>query len=479
MIQHQLPTLFGLTPDQLDRVIGRALHGHRDRNAYCDIFLQTGSAQHLLWNQGQLKSTENNLVRGGGVRVVIGDKTGYSFTDDLTLRNLLEAAKTASAIADYSSAVPSQLIQAGAFETPHNLYAIGTQTVDVELPAKIALLRKIDQAARAVDKRIIDVAISVTVEDYTIAIANSLGQLVVDRRPLVHVSVSCVAEQQGRKEQGTSGGGGRHAFGFFTEDERWEQYAIEAARNAVTMLSAKPAQAGEMTVVMEHGWSGVLFHESIGHPLEGDSVFRGTSPFTKDQLGTRVASPLVTVIDQGNIPGRRGSLNCDDEGTPTQETVLIEDGILKGFLLDRLNGACLDMCSTGNCRRQSYRHKPIPRMTNTFMAGGKDDPREIIASVQNGIYVVGLSGGQVDTTKFTFSTSLAYRIENGRITHPVKGATLIGDARETLKHISMVGNDWALDGGIGFCGKDGQTVPVGVGMPTTRIDAVTVGGTKL
>lgn len=470
-------TEFGLTSSQLEKVIGKALDGHRHTNAYCDIYLQSGRDQSLFWEQGLLRSTSNNLVRGGGVRVVIGDKTGYSFTDHLTLTNLNQAARTSGAIANYGSDSSIQSIQDHNRATPHNLYPVAT--TDVGLWEKIALLRSMDQTARAVDSRIIYVAISLTVEDQCIAIFNSLGQLLVDRRPQIHVKISCVAEEHGRKEQGGSGGGGRHEFRFFTEDKRWRRYAIEAANNAVTMLGAQPALAGEMTVVLGPGWPGVLLHEAVGHPLEGDMVRKGTSPFSKEMIGQRVASPSVTVVDRGNIPGRRGSLNFDDEGTPTRETVLIENGILRGFMLDRMNGALLSMSSTGNCRRQSYRSAPLPRMTNTFMTGGEYTPEEIIASVEDGIYAIGFSGGQVDITAFTFSTSRAYRIEKGRITHPIKGATLIGDSRETLKQVTMVGNDWSLDSGVGFCGKEGQTVPVGVGMPTTRVDGVTVGGTKL
>lgn len=471
-----ISSVFGVTASQLDSVIGGAVHG---RHGFCDIYLQAGVEQGLMIDQGVVKRPSLSIVKGAGVRVVYGDKTGYSYTDHVNVTNLRRAAKTARAIADHTSEVaPQALLDPHDAGMPHNLYAIGSTPTDVELDAKTALLKSIDEAARAYDPRIKNVTASINVQDYTIVIANSFGDVIVDKRPLIHMSVTCLAEENGRKEQGRSGGGGRYEFEFFTDSDRWRKHAITAATEAVNMLSAIDAPAGEMTVVLGPGWPGVLIHEAVGHGLEGDFNRKGTSAFSK-MMGERVASPLCTIVDDGVLPGRRGSLNVDDEGTPTQQTVLIEKGILKGYMQDRMNANLMGQRSTGNCRRESYQHVPMPRMRNTYLAGGESTPEEIIRSVKYGIYATSFPGGQVDITNgnFTFSTSGAYLIENGKLTRAIKGATLIGNGPEAMQKVSMVGNDMCLDEGIGSCGKAGQTVPVGVGMPTVRIDDVTVGGT--
>jgi TldD protein len=470
-----ISSMFGVTASQLDKVIGSAVHG---RLGFCDIYLQAGSSQGLMIDQGVVKRPSLNIVKGAGVRVVFGDKTGYSYTDHVNVTNLKRAAKTARAIADHTSEVAPQALETHSFGMPHNLYGIDTSPTDTVLDAKIALLKSIDEAARAYDPRIINVTASISVEDYTIVIANSFGDVIVDKRPLIHMSVECIAEDNGRKEKGKAGGGGRHEFEFFTDSERWRKHAVQAATEAVNMLSAVDAPSGEMTVILGPGWPGVLIHEAVGHGLEGDFNRKGTSAFSK-MMGERVASPLCTIVDDGVLPGRRGSLNVDDEGTPTQQTVLIENGILKGYMQDRMNASLMGQRSTGNCRRESYQHVPMPRMRNTYLAGGQSTPEEIIRSVKHGIYATSFPGGQVDITNgnFTFSTSGAYLIENGKLTRALKGATLIGNGPEAMQKVSMVGNDMGLDEGIGSCGKAGQTVPVGVGMPTVRIDDVTVGGT--
>jgi len=476
-----LSSRFGVTSSQLERVIGSAINKRQSLGAFCDIYLQGGTEQSFSWDQGQLKGSGTKIVCGAGVRVVIGDKTGYSFTDHVNFTSLRSAAKIARAIADHTSEVPAQELfaaNAALSGAPHNLYQIGATPVGVEDVLKIALLRNIDKAARDYDPRIKNVSVSLSVQDYDIVIATSMGDVIVDNRPLVHMSVTCLAEENGRIEQGRSGGGGRSEFDFFTDGDLWKMHAEAAAKEAIMMLSAVDAPAGEMTVVLGPGWPGVLIHEAVGHGLEGDFNRKGTSAFST-LMGEKVASDLCTIVDDGVLPGRRGSLNVDDEGTQTQQTVLIEKGVLKGYMQDRQNAGLMGVASTGNCRRESYRHIPMPRMRNTYLAGGQSTPDEIIRSVKRGIYATSFPGGQVDITNgnFTFSTSGAFLIEDGKLTRPVKGATLIGNGPKALHKVSMVGNDMALDQGIGSCGKAGQTVPVGVGMPTVRIDDVLVGGT--
>jgi TldD protein len=349
---------------------------------------------------------------------------------------------------------------------------------EATLPEKLALLEEVDRVARSVDPRITQVMASFTAEQKIVLVATAEGLAVGDIQPLTRLQVTCIAEAGGRRETGTSGGGGRVEFGFFSEGERFARYARKAARQALLNLEAVAAPAGTFTVVLGPGWPGILLHEAVGHGLEADFNRKGTSAFS-GRIGERVASPLCTVVDDGTLPGRRGSLNVDDEGTPTSRTILIENGILRGYLQDRLNAALLKMPLTGNGRRESYAHIPMPRMTNTFMLPGRTPPEEILRSVKRGLYAVAFGGGQVDITsgKFVFTASEAYLIEDGRVTVPVKGATLIGNGPDVLTRVTMVGNDLALDEGIGTCGKDGQSVPVGVGLPTIRIDGITVGGT--
>jgi TldD protein len=359
-----------------------------------------------------------------------------------------------------------------------DLYTLPAPTVETPLPQSIALLEAIDREARRHDPRIKNVMASIVFEHKLVMIVTSDGTLVNDVQPLARLSITCIAEDGAGRQQGTYGGGGRHPFSFFLEDERHLRFAREAARQAALNLDAVDAPAGEMTVVLGSGWPGILLHEAIGHGLEGDFNRKGTSAFS-GRIGERVASPGVTVIDDGTLADRRGSLSIDDEGEPTQRTVLIEDGILRGYLQDSLNARLMKTGRTGNGRRESYAHIPMPRMTNTVMLGGSADPKEIIASVERGLYAVNFGGGEVDITsgKFVFSASEAWWIENGKLLYPVKGATLIGNGPDALTHVSMIGNDMALDSGIGVCGKDGQSVPVGVGQPTIRIEGLTVGGT--
>jgi TldD protein len=362
---------------------------------------------------------------------------------------------------------------------PRSLYAPLNPLESLADQDKVALLKRVDEVARALDPRVKEVMASVVAVQDTVMVLAADGTLAADVRPLVRLSVSVIAEQDGRREQGGSGGGARADLGWLLVEDRALGFAREAVRLALTNLEAQPAPAGTMTVVLGSGWPGVLLHEAIGHGLEGDFNRKGTSAFA-GRMGQRVASPGVTVVDDGTLPGRRGSLNMDDEGTPTQCTTLIEDGILVGFMQDKLNARLMGVASTGNGRRESYAHLPMPRMTNTYMLAGERDPQEIIASVDKGLYAVNFGGGQVDITsgKFVFSASEAYLIENGRVGHPVKGATLIGNGPDVLTRVSMIGNDLKLDEGVGTCGKEGQSVPVGVGQPTLRIDGLTVGGTS-
>lgn len=476
--EQRLHTSFGLTFGQLERVFDAAVGKNRD-GAFCDVYLQAGSAQMLSWDKGGLKNTTNSIVCGAGVRVVIGDKQGYSFTDHPTFTNIRKAAGFAKKIAETADEVPEVNADIGRnFGEPHNLYAVGASPLDVTIQERIKMLRQIDELARGYDPRIVNVSVNLMVQEYDIVIANNTGGFVVDKRPMIYLSVSCLADDGTRKETGSGAGGGRSEFSFFQEDDLWKTYTLEAAKQAIDMLSSVGAPAGEMTVVLGPGWPGVLIHEAVGHGLEGDFNRKGTSAYS-GRIGELVASPLCTVIDEGTVPGRRGSLNVDDEGVPTGTAVLIEKGVLRGYMQDRTNAALMGAKATGNGRRQSYKHAPMPRMTNTYLAGGESDPEEIIRSVKYGIYATSFPGGDVDITsgKFTFSTSGAYLIEDGKLTVPIKGATLIGNGPETMKNITMVGNDTALDNGIGMCGKSGQTVPVGVGMPTVRIDNVLVGGT--
>ncbi len=470
----ELHRLFGLTGAQVQRVLALATKGGGN-GAYGDIFFQAGSEQRIVLDQGVIRSTSGSSLNGAGVRVVVGDKSGYSHTDNVNITNLRRCADIAGAIIVHSSG--SNNVPLGSSGLPHNLYPVASSATDVELSIKIAILKKIDALARAYDSRIVNVTASIECEQYTVVIATSHGDLFLDVRPLVRIDVSCLAQDGERRENSHSGGGGRFEFALLAAEGFWTEHAQAAAQQAIDLLSATAAPAGEMDVVLGSGWPGVLVHEAVGHGLEGDFNRKGTSAFST-LMGQNVASPLVTIVDDGTIANRRGSLNIDDEGTPTSRTVLIEGGRLVGYMQDKQNAALIGADLTGNGRREDFRFAPMPRMTNTYMDTGPHHPDEIIASVKRGLYATSFGGGNVNITNgdFTFSATLAYLIEDGKITRPVKGATLIGNGPKALHKVTMVGNDLELDRGVGVCGKNGQGVPVGVGMPTIRINGVTVGG---
>jgi TldD protein len=453
----------------LDCLLGHAIDGG-------DLYFQVSRHESWSLEDGSVKHASHNIEQGVGVRAVSGEKTGFAYSDEIVLPALLEASRAARAIARSGS---SGQIQAWQARAGLSLYEPLDPLETLSAEEKVQLLEAVDAEARRQDSRVSQVMVSLAAVHDVILVAGSDGTLAGDVRPLVRLNVSVIVEHNGHREQGSSGGGGRVAYGHFLEQERALGYAREAVRQALVQLAAVDAPAGTMTVVLGSGWPGVLLHEAIGHGLEGDFNRKGTSAFA-GRLGERVASPLCTVVDDGTLANRRGSLNIDDEGTPTQYTVLIENGVLKGYMQDKLNARLMGMAPTGNGRRQSYAHLTLPRMTNTYMLAGPHDPAEIIASVDQGLYAVNFGGGQVDITsgKFVFSTSEAYLIENGKVTRPVKGATLIGNGPEVLTRVSMVGNDLQLDEGVGTCGKDGQSVPVGVGQPTLRVDGLTVGGTR-
>jgi len=465
---------FGLSEALLEQIVGSAIARRAD---YADLYFEFRTAQSLSLEDGIVKSASQHISQGVGVRVVAGDKTGYAYSDDVTLESLQLAARTAQAIAHEQG--DSRAVAVHTQKPGHDLYALKQAPIAAPLADKVAILDRIDVAARRHDGRIKNVMASLGVEQKIVLIVSAAGFAVGDVQPLVRLSVTCIAEEAGNRQQGSYGGGGRVEYGFLLEDDRYLRYTQCAADQALRNLAAVDAPAGAMTVVLGPGWPGVLLHEAIGHGLEGDFNRKKVSAFT-ELLGKPVASPLCTVVDDGTLARRRGSLNVDDEGTPTGRTVLIENGILRGFLQDRLNARLMGMPLTGNGRRESFAHIPMPRMTNTFMLAGDAPPEDIIRSVDRGLYAAYFGGGQVDITngKFVFSASEAYLIEDGQITRPVKGATLIGNGPDVLKRISMVGTDLQLDEGIGTCGKDGQSVPVGVGLPTIRIDGLTVGGTQ-
>jgi len=466
---------FNVTPSLMEKVLGGALKGRVDD---ADIYLEYRINEELSLEEGAVKKASRHVSQGAGVRAQAGTRTGYAHTDDITIRNLEDAARQARAIADRATATAA-LATAGAGK-PHDLYSLDEAPVATDLARKLDLLHKVDAAARAADPRIKQVFASVGSEEVVTLVATMTGWTVGDVRPLTRLNVTTIAEENGRREIGTYGGGGRVRFDYFLEQERWKRFATEAARQATLKLSAVDTPAGSMTVVLGPGWPGILLHEAVGHGLEGDFNRKEVSAFS-GRIGQKVASELVTVVDDGTIPNRRGSLNVDDEGTPTGRAVLIERGILRGYLQDKLNARLMGMSPTGNGRRESYAHPPLPRMTNTFMLAGDDDPTDILKSVKSGLYAVAFSGGQVDITNgnFVFSASEAYLIEDGKITKPVKGATLIGNGPDAMTKVTRVGHDLELDEGIGTCGKDGQSVPVGVGLPTIRIDGMTVGGTAV
>jgi TldD protein len=466
---------FGIAQESLGRILGGVLGKAVDDG---DIYFEYLVSEAINLEDGAVKKASKSIAQGAGVRAMADGRTGYGYSDDITIENLALAAQTARAIAAETN--KSGAVAVGQPRpSAHDLYPVQAFPTDVPLQAKIDLLLKVDEAARAYDPRITKVFASLASQQKIILIATADGLVVGDILPLLRLSVSCIAEQGGNRQTGTYGGGGRCEFGFLLDAGRYARYAREAARQAIVNLDAVDAPAGYLDVVLGPGWPGILLHEAIGHGLEGDFNRKGVSAFS-GRLGQQVASPLVTVVDDGTLPGRRGSLNVDDEGTPTSRTTLIENGILRGYLQDRLNARLMGLPLTGNGRRESYAHIPMPRMTNTFMLPGEADPEEVIRSVKRGLYAVNFGGGQVDITngKFVFSASEAYLIEDGRVTRPVKGATLIGNGPDVLMRVSLVGNDLQLDEGVGTCGKDGQSVPVGVGLPTIRVDGITVGGTQ-
>jgi TldD protein len=463
----------GIDERDLDRVFGSLL-GHAVDSG--DLYFQSVRYESWVLEDGIVKEGTHSIEQGAGVRAISGDKTGFAYSDEILMPALLEATHAARAIAQRGSEGKLQAWHRG----PENsLYPALDPLDQMSADDKVALLRQVDAEARRQDPRVREVVVSLAGVHEVMMVAVSDGTLSADVRPLIRFNVAVIVEQDGRREQGTAGGGGRTDYGFFMKEERALGYAREAVRQALVNLDAVAAPAGTMPVVLGPGWPGILLHEAIGHGLEGDFNRKGTSAFA-GRLGEQVASPLCTVVDDGTIAGRRGSLNVDDEGIPTQKTVLIENGILKAYMQDRMNAGLMGVAPTGNGRRESYAHLPMPRMTNTCMLAGESDPEEIIRSVDKGLYAVNFGGGQVDITsgKFVFTASEAYLIEHGKITRPVKGATLIGNGPEVLKHVSMVGNDLQLDSGVGTCGKEGQSVPVGVGQPTLLIDELTVGGTS-
>jgi TldD protein len=466
---------FGIATGDLERVLATALGRQAD---YADLYFEYRRNEGISLEEGLVKNCSQSTANGVGVRVLAQTKTGYAYTDDITIENLELAARTAQYIAqDRKSQLP---VSVGPRRgEAHDLYPVKVTVNDVSLDQKVALLYEIDRFARGLDQRIKNVFVSLASEYKVILVASSQGLVVGDIQPLTRLNVTCIAEESGQRQVGSFGGGGRVEFGFFVDAKDYERYAREAVRQAILNLSAQDAPAGTMDVVLGPGWPGILLHEAIGHGLEGDFNRKQTSAFS-GRIGQRVASALCTVVDDGTIPSRRGSINLDDEGTPTQRTVLIENGILKGYLQDRLNASLMSMPVTGNGRRESYAHIPMPRMTNTFMLAGTSEPEDILRSVKKGLYAVSFGGGQVDITngKFVFSASEAYLIEDGKLTAPVKGATLIGNGPDVLTRVSMVGSDLKLDEGVGTCGKDGQSVPVGVGLPTIKVDGLTVGGTR-
>ncbi|MDI1247073.1 MAG: metalloprotease TldD [Rhodoferax sp.] len=468
-----LLTPFGLDESHLARALAE-IKAHKVDEA--DLYFQYTRSEGWSLEEGIVKTGSFSIDQGVGVRAVSGEKTAFAYSDDISEASLLDAARTVRSI--------SGIAQGGRVRVPakkiapsRTLYNGLDPIASLDSTAKVKLLEKVEQLARAKDPRVAQVMAGLAAEYDVVLVARADGTLAADVRPLVRLSVTVIAEQQGRREVGSAGGGGRFGFAYF-DDALIGQYVDEAVSAALTNLEARPAPAGEMTVVLGAGWPGILLHEAIGHGLEGDFNRKGSSAFS-GRIGQRVAAKGVTVLDDGTLNDRRGSLNVDDEGHASQRNVLIEDGILKGYIQDAMNARLTGVKPTGNGRRESYAHVPIPRMTNTYMLGGDKAPEEIVASIKKGLYATNFGGGQVDITsgKFVFSASQAYWVENGKILYPVKGATLVGSGPEVLKRVSMIGNDMKLDSGVGTCGKEGQSVPVGVGQPTLRIDGLTVGGT--
>lgn len=462
----------GLDAAKLQNVLGDMMSHKID---YADLYFQYSRSESWGLEEGQVKSGSFSIDQGVGVRAVSGEKTAFAYSDDINLDALLQASKATRAISSFGheQTSSSQIIQRQATQ----LYVPQDPIASLSADAKVRLLERLEAIARSIDPRISQVTASIAGEYEVVMVARHDGVMAADVRPLVRLGINVIAESNGRREQGSAGGGGRFDYSYFT-DEILHEYAKKAVHQALINLEARPAPAGSMTVVLGAGWPGILLHEAIGHGLEGDFNRKGSSAFS-NMIGKQVAAKGITIVDDGTIQNRRGSLSVDDEGNQTNRTVLIEDGILRGYIQDTLNARLMNMPVTGNARRESYAHIPMPRMTNTYMLNGNMPPEEIIKSVKKGLYAANFGGGQVDITsgKFVFSAAEAYMIEDGKITYPVKGATLIGNGPEVLKHVSMVGNDMTLDSGVGTCGKEGQSVPVGVGQPTLKIDGLTVGGT--
>jgi TldD protein len=464
---------FGITQRDLENYLAEALS---QGGAYADLYFEYLATSSIGMDEGIVKSASQGVSLGVGVRVIAGERTGYAYSDDLSPEKIRKAARVAAHIA----AGPATVEKISLSEGPRrNLYPVAVAPTETAFSERVELVKRADRAARAYDPRIFQVQASYSDNLRQVMVATSAGVLSFDRQPLARLNVAALARNSGGPPQrGHAGGGGRVELAYFLTEKTPEHFAAQAAREAIVMLDAIDAPAGEMTVVLGPGWPGILLHEAVGHGLEADFNRKGVSAFS-GRVGQQVASPLCTVIDDGTIAGRRGSLNTDDEGHPTQRNVLIENGVLRGYLQDKLSSTLMGAPETGSGRRESYAHIPMPRMTNTFMLAGESDPGEIIRSVPRGLYCVDFGGGQVDITSgnFVFSASESYLIENGKVTRPVRNASLIGNGPEALKYVSMVGNDLKLDEGIGVCGKEGQSVPVGVGIPTIRIDRMTVGGT--
>ena len=462
---------YALNDAKLATVFGQIMQHQVD---YADLYFQYSRSESWSLEEGIVKSGSFSIDQGLGVRAVSGEKTAFAYSDDISFDALAAAAQATRAIGRQGGSNSTQIAHRN---SGRGLYLPHDPLASLDDPEKVQLLERLEKYARSLDPRVTQVMAGMAGEYEVIMVARSDGVQAADVRPLVRVSLTVIVEQNGRREQGSGGGGGRFDYTYFT-DAVLEDYARKAVHQALVNLDARPAPAGTMTVVLGAGWPGILLHEAIGHGLEGDFNRKGTSAFS-GRIGERVASPGVTVVDDGTIEKRRGSLNIDDEGNPTQRNVLIEDGVLKGYLQDSLNARLMKVAPTGNGRRESFAHIPMPRMTNTYMLNGDKDPQEIIASVKNGLYAANFGGGQVDITsgKFVFSASEAYMIENGKVTAPVRGATLIGNGPDALTRVVLIGNDMSLDSGVGTCGKEGQSVPVGVGQPTLRIDGLTVGGT--
>jgi TldD protein len=468
-----LLTPFGLDESHLARALAE-IRTHQVDDA--DLYFQYTRSEGWSLEEGIVKTGSFSIDQGVGVRAVSGEKTAFAYSDDISEASLLDAARTVRSISAVAQAGRAR-IAPKKIASGRSLYPGVDPISTLDSTAKVDLLMQVEQRARAKDPRVAQVMAGLASEYDVVLVARADGTLAADVRPLVRLSVTVIAEHNGRREVGSAGGGGRFGLAYF-DAAQIAQYVDEAVNAALVNLESRPAPAGEMTVVLGSGWPGILLHEAIGHGLEGDFNRKGSSAFS-GRIGQRVAAKGVTVLDDGTISDRRGSLNVDDEGNTSQRNVLIEDGILKGYIQDSLNARLMGVAPTGNGRRESYAHIPMPRMTNTYMLGGDKDPQEIVASIKKGLYATNFGGGQVDITsgKFVFSASEAYWVENGRILYPVKGATIVGSGPDCLKRVSMIGNDMKLDSGVGTCGKEGQSVPVGVGQPTLRIDGLTVGGT--